>query len=381
MRGWLIALALVGTGASAWGQGEPEVYFSSPQAGATIEGQPWVTVTGRARGPQGEPTTGFDVMLIIDTSGSTATPSRGVLGSIGWGGMGGGVIRLPKALARESILGAEVTAALNFLAQVDGARTRVGVVTFAEAFETASGTGTANALVVQPLTFDQRAVRSALLRVLARGSDGGTDMAAGVRLAVRELLTLEGAASPPRADARKVGLLLTDGFPTLPYGGGRGMEPGDLDITLNAARVAAKGGILVHTFCLGPEALGKPAACTEIARITGGRHHLVETPADIVDILPRTSIARVELLSVRNVTTGQMARTLTVGPDGQFTAEVPLAPGENQVVVDLLGGGKVHKSASLMVRYGQRDVQIQVDRERQRSLEIQIEVERPVSKP
>jgi Mg-chelatase subunit ChlD len=381
MRGWLITLALVGTVASAWGQGEPEVYFSSPQAGTAIEGQPWVTVTGRARGPQVEPTAGFDVMLIIDTSGSTATPSRGVLGSIGWGGRGGGVIRLPKALARESILGAEVTAALNFLAQVDGARTRLGVVTFAEAFETANGTGTANALVVQPLTFDQRAVRSALLRVLARGSDGGTDMAAGLRLAVRELLSLEGAASPPRPDVRKVGLLLTDGFPTLPFGGGNAMEPGDLDITLNAARVAGKGGILVHTFCLGPEALGKPAACTEIARITGGRHHLVETPADIVDILPRTSIARVELLSVRNVTTGQMARTLTVGPDGQFTAEVPLAPGENRVVVDLLGGGRVHKSASLVVRYGQRDVQIQVDRERQRSLEIQIEVERPASGP
>jgi Mg-chelatase subunit ChlD len=379
MRGWLIALALVGTAASVWGQGEPEVYFSSPQAGAAIEGQPWVTVTGRARGPRVEPTTGFDVMLIIDTSGSTATPSRGLMGGIGWGGIGGGVIRLPKALVRESILGAEVTAALNFLAQVDGARTRLGVVTFAEAYETADGTGTANALVVQPLTFDQRAVRSALLRVLARGSDGGTDMAAGLRLAVRELLSLEGAASPPRPDARKVGLLLTDGFPTLPFGGGNAMEPGDLDITLNAARVAAKGGILVHTFCLGPEALGKPAACTEIARITGGRHHLVETPADIVDILPRTSIARVELLSVRNVTTGQMARTLTVGPDGQFTAEVPLAPGENRVIADLLGSAGVRKSAELVVRYGQPDVRIQVDQDRERSLQIQIE--RPGSRP
>jgi Mg-chelatase subunit ChlD len=377
MRGWLIALALVGTAASVWGQGEPEVYFSSPQAGAAIEGQPWVTVTGRARGPRVEPTTGFDVMLIIDTSGSTATPSRGLMGGIGWGGIGGGVIRLPKALVRESILGAEVTAALNFLAQVDGARTRLGVVTFAEAYET--GTGTANAVVVQPLTFDQRAVRSALLRVLARGSDGGTDMAAGLRLAVRELLSLEGAASPPRPDARKVGLLLTDGFPTLPFGGGNAMESGDLDITLNAARVAAKGGILVHTFCLGPEALGKPAACTEIARITGGRHHLVETPADIVDILPRTSIARVELLSVRNVTTGQMARTLTVGPDGQFTAEVPLAPGENRVIADLLGSAGVRKSAELVVRYGQPDVRIQVDQDRERSLQIQIE--RPGSRP
>jgi Mg-chelatase subunit ChlD len=379
MHSWLIALAFVGVVASAWAQGESEVYFSSPQTGAAIEGQPWVTVTGRARGPRVEPTMGFDVMLIMDTSGSTATPSRGLLGSVGWRGIGGGIIRLPKPLAAESILGAEVTAALNFLTQVDSARTRIGVVTFAEAYETANGTGTANALVVQPLTFDQKAVRSALLRVLARGSDGGTDMAAGLRLAVRELLSLEGAASPPRPEARKVGLLLTDGFPTLPFGGGRAMQPGDLDITLNAARVAAKGGILVHTFCLGPEALGKPAACTEIARISGGRHHLVETPADIVDILPRTSIASVELLSVRNVTTGQMARTLTVGPDGQFTAEVPLAPGENRVIADLLGGAGLRKSAELVVRYGQPDVRIQVDQDRERSLQIQIE--RPGSRP
>jgi Mg-chelatase subunit ChlD len=378
VRGWLVALAILGSVAPVWGQGEPEVYFLSPQAGAAIEGEPWVTVAGRARGPRIEPTSKFDVMLILDTSGSTASPSRGLLGSLGWGGIGGGV-RFPRELARDTILRAEVTAALNFLAQVDGVRTRVGVVTFAEGYETANGAGSANALVVQPLTFDLQAVKAALSRVLARGSDGGTDMAAGIRLAVRELLALDGALSLPRPDARKVSLLLTDGFPTLPFGSGTGMDPGDLDVTLNAARVAAKGAILVHTFCLGPEALGKPAACTEVARITGGRHHLIETPADIVEILPRTSIARVEILSVRNVTTGQMARKLTVGADGQFTAEVPLAPGENRVVVDLLGAAGARKSAELVVRYGQPDVRIQVDQDRERSLQIQIE--RPGSQP
>jgi Mg-chelatase subunit ChlD len=375
MRGWLVGLLVLVSVVPAWAQGEPEVYFSSPQSGATLQGAPWVTVTGRARGPQVEPTSKFDVMLVLDTSGSTAAPSRGALGSVGWGGVsiGGGLIRLPRGMARDSVLGAEVTAALNFLRMVDGVRTRVGVVTFSE------GHGGANALVVQPLTFDLQAVRSALAAVLTRGSDGGTDMAAGLRLAVKELLSLEGAGSPPRSDARKVTLLLTDGYPTLPFGRGAGMEPGDLDITLNAARLAAKGGILVHTFCLGPEALGKPAACTDIARITGGRHHLIETPADIVEILPRTPIAQVELLAVRNVTTNQMARSLTVSPGGEFTAEVPLTPGENRVVVDLLGAAGVRKSAELVVRYGQPDVRIQVDQDRERSLQIQIE--RPGSQP
>ncbi|HEX2500490.1 MAG TPA: vWA domain-containing protein [Methylomirabilota bacterium] len=378
MRSGLVALGLVGLLAAAWGQEAPEVFFSSPQPGAAIEGAPVVTVTGRARGPRVGSPAGFDVMLVIDTSGSTASPSRGILGSLGWGGLGGGVT-LPRVLVRDSILGAEVASALGFLDKVVAGQTRVGVVTFAENYGSANGAGPANAVVVQPLTFDLQAVRSALSRILARGSDGGTDMAAGLRLAVKELLALEGAASPPRSGAQKVSLLITDGFPTLPFGGGGRMHPGDLDVTLNAARLAARGGILVHTFCLGPEALGTPAACTDVARITGGRHHLVERPADIVEILPRTSIARVDLLSVRNATTGQMARSLTIRPDGEFTAEVPLAPGENRVVADLLGSAGMRKSAVLVVRYGQPDVRIQVDQDRERSLQIQIE--RPGSAP
>ena len=377
MRRWLVAFGLVGWVAVAQGQEAPEVYFSSPEPGAAIEGAPVVTVTGRARGPRVEPTTGFDVMLVIDTSGSTASPSRGLWGSVGAGGPG--FIRLPRAMVRDTILGAEVASAQSFLDKVDAARTRVGLVTFAGDQESARGAGLTNAVVVQPLTHDLQAVRRALSQVLARGSDGGTDMAAGLRLAVKELLGLEGAASRPRPGAQKVSLLITDGFPTLPFGGGGRMHPGDLDVTLNAARLAARGGILVHTFCLGPEALGTPAACTDVARITGGRHHLVETPADIVEILPRTSIARVDLLSIRNVTTGQMARRLTVGPDGQFTAEVPLAPGENRLVADFVGGAGVQKSAVLVIRYGQPDVRIQVDQDRERS--IQIQIERPGSTP
>jgi hypothetical protein len=74
-----------------------------------------------------------------------------------------------------------------------------------------------------------------------------------------------------------------------------------------------------------------------------------------------------------------MARSLTVGPDGQFTAEVPLAPGENRLVVDLVSGAGVRKSAELVIRYGQPDVKIQVDQDRERSLQIQIE--RPGSRP
>jgi von Willebrand factor type A domain len=367
---WAVALAVVAAAAlPVWGQGEPEVYFLEPQPGAVVEGPSWVRVTGRARGPKLESSRAFDVMLILDTSGSTANSSSGWLGWRGRGGFSGG-----------SILAAEVTAALNFLGQADPSTTRIGLITFAGDYQPVTGNavgGSSNAWVRQPLTVHYELVRAALQQVLRRGPDGGTDMAAGLRLAARELLSLHGAASPARPDARKVALLLTDGYPTLPFGLVADQDPGDVEVTLSAARVAAKGGILVHTFCLGAEALSKPVACSGIARLTGGRAQLLETPADVVDLLPRTPLGNVELVSVRNATTGQPARSLTVTPDGTFAAEVSLAPGENRLVVDLLGGGGVRRSAALVVRYGQPDVNVQVDRAPPQSQELQIQIERP----
>ncbi len=367
-----VALAVVSAAAlPVWGQPEPEVYFLEPQPGAVVEGPPSVRVTGRARGPKLEPLRAFDVMLVIDTSGSTANSSSGWLGGRARGGVSGG-----------SILGAEVTAALNFLGQADPSTTRVGLVTFAGDYQPMTGQavgGSNNAWVRQPLTGNYDLVRAALNQVLRRGPDGGTDMAAGLRLAVRELLALTGAASSARPEARKLALLLTDGFPTLPFGLVTDQDPGDVEITLNAARVAAKGGILVHTFCLGAEALLKPVACKDIARLTGGRAQLLETPADVVDLLPRTPLGTVELVSVRNATTGQLARSLTQTPDGTFTAEVPLAPGENRLVVDLLGGTGVRRSSTVVVRYGQPDVNVQVDRATPRGQELQIQIERPTT--
>ena len=79
MRRWLAALAVFGAVAPAWGQGEPEVYFLSPQAGAAIEGTPWVTVTGRARGPRVEPTAGGFTLTLEEPVVGVAAGQAAVL--------------------------------------------------------------------------------------------------------------------------------------------------------------------------------------------------------------------------------------------------------------------------------------------------------------
>lgn len=362
---------------AAWGQSGAEVYFMEPPDGTVVESGPWVKVTGRARDTTPQPTRApADVMIVIDTSGSTSNPSGlrvdregKIISSKSGSGLGW-------LLGSSSILDAEVAAAIQLLGVSDRTTTRVGVITFAGAYDFLTGygvQGSKNAWLHQPLTFDYEAIHATLLDVRGRGSDGGTDMAAGLRLAIRELLGLEGAQSQPRPDARKVVLLMTDGMPTLPFGSVNVMDPGDLEVTINAARIAAKGGIVIHTFCLGPEALSAPIACIEAARTTGGLYNPVETAGDIVTILPATPIGQVELVAVRNATTGQMARSLSVSADGIFTAEVPVAPGDNRLVVELHGREGLQGTANILVHYRGADVEVEVSKERERKLEIQIE--------
>ena len=335
----------------------PVVQFADPREGAVVT-QPRVTVTGRAE-PQTRAVPAFDVVIVIDTSGSTHMPAA-VAEHVGVSGIFTG----PMPLGGRSILQVEVAAARRFVDVADRASTRIGVVTFAE-----------GAVLAQPLTKDYEAVRRALERV--RHPNGGTDMVAGMRLAIRELRALEGAESAARPDARKLILFMTDGFPTLPYPANALLDPRNVGATLDVARVAAKGGIVIHTFCLGREALSAPVVCRDAARITGGTYHPVQRPADIVELLPATKMGQVDLVSVRNATTGEMARRLDVDASGHFSADVPLAPGANRLVAQVQGASPETAIATRIVHYRPAgDVDIKVEPPRRPDPEVDIRIER-----
>ena len=334
------------------------VEFMDPRDGAVVR-QAEVRVTGRADHDLPTAAT-FDVLLVIDVSGSTRVPVAAASSGVVIGGSLGDILRM----GGPTILDVQMTAAQRFVDAADRQSTRVGVVTFSE------GHAQGGATVEQPLTFDYASVRATLSRIQSRTPNGATDMVSGVRLAIRELRSLTGSVSAPRPEAKKVALLLTDGFPTLPFPNQRELDPRNVQVTLDAVRIAAKADIVMHTFCLGREALSAPVVCREAASITGGRYHPVQNPADIVTLLPATRIADVAVVSVRNATTGQMAKKLDVAADGRFTADVPLAPGANRVVVQVPGA----EAASVVVHY-QPDVKIEVERDPSR--EIHIQVERP----
>ena len=148
---------------------------------------------------------------------------------------------------KNSILAAEVAATRRFLSQLNSETTRVGLIIFG-----------ARAEVLQPLTHEFDRVRKSLDEVLQIGPYGGTHMVGGIRLGIKELSGL--GRSRQRRDAIKVSFLLTDGFPTLPIGGGKSATPEDTNLAINAARISKKAGIKIHVFALGEEALSYPRA-------------------------------------------------------------------------------------------------------------------------
>ncbi|MCH7768195.1 MAG: VWA domain-containing protein [Nitrospinae bacterium] len=325
------------------------VSINDPRDGETISEPRDVIFVGGHAYARGEEAPAFDIAILIDTSGSTSKSSGVDVNGNGIVGLTSrptavisvfGVRIEATADPGDSILAAEVLAARKLISQLNPRTTRVALVSFAGDYLPGTGKGgnrtylanpaTPDAYLEQPLTNNFRLARVALGQVERGGPYGGTNIAEGIRVAIKELTGLSGSGSVPRRDAHKVILLLTDGFPTFPVGSHR-MDPGDVKLAVEAAEVAGRFGIRAHTFALGREALSEPFTVKEVARVTGGRFTPVPDPADIITVLPGINLIDLYRVEVVNVTTGQRALRVKSGPDGSFRALVPVQNGLNKI--------------------------------------------------
>jgi hypothetical protein len=308
--------------------------IEQPADGAIFGDALGAFVAGRAVAPVGE-FRAIDVAFVIDTSQSTAEPSGADVN-------GNGVVSEPRfgpfgaTDPGDSILAAEVAAARHFVSRLDPRSTRVAVITFAGEPE-----GTGGGILIGgghsgppartevPLTTDYEEVERALDRILERGPAGSTHMAAGADHATIELLGLRGAHSDPRPGAEKIAVLLTDGVPTLPYGGIYSAD--NNRAVVRAADRATRAKVRFHTVGIGPEALEGPVAIVELARRTGGAFLPVRDPADLVDVIAEVSFLDIEAIEVVNESTGAEADPVLRDPDGTWSALVPLRVGANRL--------------------------------------------------
>jgi len=354
---------------------EPRVQILSPKDGSRIaQEQNTIFVSGKVARDAGR-SANVDIFLIIDISGSTAMYAGVNLGDadqppdtsgfgmpqITIGGMSVG--RPPVRNLRNSVLAAEIAAARRLLLQLTSQSTRVGVLTFSE-----------GARLMQPLTHDFDQVRRVLDDILRAGPDGGSNMVEGIRMAITELMGL--GKSERRTDAIKVQFLLTDGFPSLPIGGGKRAAPEDTDLAINAARLAGRAGIKVHVFALGEEALSYPRAAVGIAKESGGAYTPVVRPADVLAAVENISAVGVDYVQVVNQTLGQRATQIRLGADGFFSSAVPVAEGRNQIEVLARASDGTNGRDAITIFYqsgNQKSLELEVFLERERKLKLEVE--------
>jgi hypothetical protein len=361
------------------------ITITFPEPGETVKNKVTMApIRGNAHSGSGE-VADFDVMLAIDISHSTRYPSGIDVDEDGEVGINPQQELVAPGTyppgtvcsdANDTILAAEIMAALHLLDVLDPARTQVGVISFSGLVDPASGERMSStqkdALVRIPLTSDFDAVRKVLAQILAEGPYGATNMAAAIQLAVVELAGLNRAYSEPRQEARKVVLFLTDGVPTFPFGKAAVADPEDTEAAIGAARLARRAGITVNTFALGQQALAAPLALSEIARITLGSFTPVRNPGDIVAFLQGVSFANVEDVIVTNLTTGEVSYDVQLSPDGSFTGFVPVRIGDNEVEVAALAtdGGEERMRFSLRFEKSgltSRELAIELERIKRRN--------------
>jgi hypothetical protein len=387
LLGWI---ALPGTAAAD--EYDVRVKVANPLPDSVVRGRTdMAPVSGVASADGARPAV-FDVMIVLDVSGSTKYPSGIDVDEDGE--LGETRTALMKALPDvantdpdDSVLAAEVQAANALLNELDPRRVRVGLVSFSGEVDPSTGRRKSeqqlDAHLEQPLTRDFDAVRRALEAVQLRGSSGGTNMEAGVKLATLELAGLPGAQSTSNPHAKGVILLLTDGKPSLPYGLANQEDQQDIEAVIDAGRLAKTAGILVNTYGLGPVAIDYPIAATEVARATGGAYTPVRRPGDIVSLLSGVTFANVEDVVAVNLTTGEMAgpNDVELLPDGSFSGFVPVRPGKNRIRVSALASDGTRGSTEFEIEFHHQDLtdaelDAELERIRKRNKELMLLMER-----
>jgi Mg-chelatase subunit ChlD len=336
----------------------------------------------------------IDVMIAIDISGSTKAASGADVDGDGEIGFDPHMEQVPPGMfspdvrstdPHDTILAAEIAAAVALLRNLDPSHLRVGVLSFGGEVNPATlrqaAYGQQDAWLEVPLTSDFNQVWRGLQNILARGPRGGTNFAAGVRLAVTELASLHGARSAQRPEARKILMFLTDGVPSFPFGSSRESDPGDTEAALSAARVAHKAGITINTYSLGNNALDNPVAAAEMSRMTLGTFTPVRNPGDVITYLQGVTFASVEDVILTNLTTSEISEDVRLLPNGSFSGFVPVREGINRVRVTALATDGSEGFTEFDLEFGvsgrtSQELTLELDGIRKQNQELQLLVER-----
>ncbi len=335
-------MAHCGVARTGGGFGATEIHVSNPKPGETIsdadgnaeiEGSVWI---GGLAGAQ------YDVVIAIDTSAAESgdqhetalekAPSA----------------RAPAQPSPSDPLAAQVRAAREF---VDAIRdrlgdVRVGIVSFPGLEESAASgavapggagsTGESREPLARrelPLSDDHAAIQRALDRVIGRKRAGPMSFTDGLSLAVDELFRPPDWPGAARPGARRIVMLSADGSGGFPFGPSAQADRDFRERNVERARSASQRGVALHLFALGGISEKPPAFIDAMLANRASSFTRVTSPERAGFFADRVSMPYLEALSIHDAATEQLTGFLSFTSDGRFAASVPLAPGENQLIV------------------------------------------------
>ncbi len=326
---------------------EAQLLVRTPQRGAELEQlAPWLEVSGSAglgEAPK------HDVVVIFDFSLATLAPSGQDVNGNGVVGREAPVVdrvvspfpsrspisqAAPRILTTDrgdSILAAQRYVAADLASQLDPATTRVAALAYAT-----------KAMAIAP--FGPPEVAATAIDEFASGVVAPN--AAGIHHGLLAALSFLTTDEPPDPQ-RRTSILLVSGQP-----------PGSPNFrrakrqAVEMATILGQLGTPVHTFSVGRFGEKRVGSLLlAVSAASGGTHTpvLEVTEARLPNLDVR--LAGLEVVEIRNTTTGADARAARVFADGSFDAIVPLTPGENQIDIVARLAGRAPLRETRMVRY------------------------------
>jgi hypothetical protein len=291
------------------GFGELGIHVSSPKPGETLRNESMsAEVRGSVRigGLEGA---NYDVVIAIDTSEAIHPEARGGRGD------GGDLIAVQVAAAR-----ALVRSLTGRLGEV-----RIGLLTF-------SGSPTDTGMRREvALTADPRTLHRGLDAIVQRRPAGDSRFSSALAFAVDELARQPARGGARRPGAHGVAILLAEGRRRLPFGGGASRDPAFRERNIEQARIAGERGIALELFALGGAQAKPPEFVRQMLEHAFGHFTRIEHPGETSFLLERVRLPEIERLTLRNESTEEETRDLSVSSAGRFREAVSVKAGENRL--------------------------------------------------
>lgn len=268
-------------------------------------------------------TTGWDVYIVVDSSGSTAGASG--LDLDGDGHVGQGDWR-NNSDPDDSTLRAELEAVRRALVAWQGMDVRVALEEYSAVIPIPPGEPHEQGRIrtVVGLTPDFDAIRAGLLTIGSAGSVGATDYGGALAELAAEY---DRSGTPSR---KPVAFYLSDGKPTFPRYPFDATEPPDIEHAMNGAQLLADRRLPVHTLEIG--VFDDIGVLQGIADLTSGQLLSGLVGTGLLDSIASVALDGFEIVRLDNVTAGT-AGPASLNPDGTFEATVDLESGSNDVVL------------------------------------------------